>query len=315
MYSYGIGVHASAIAGVIAGVVAIPWTLKANRLHLSFAVGIAAAVFSIAYSILNPLYQLEHVSVSLLRQEIASGHLALRVTSVVIGISFCILFKRVASEPPASSWTSGTDPDEDYRLYLAEAQRGPWPLDRVAAQGSLFMVVLVGLWAFVITSRSSTITSLVNWSFAFIVDDFAISANYVFYRRVPPAKLDARKIIVGSLATFVLFIVALFQEFGPWAGWTVLVFSLLVVIVAFYRAVAPLLKAGLSTFGIEPIEGEHEGIPDEKEDVLARRLRSLRRHGLLTEEELAIKLRLLSLLYVHGARAQQVLSRDTQGRG
>jgi hypothetical protein len=311
MFSYAVGVVPSAIIGLVTGAICVPWTLRQNRLHPSFTVGIAAAAFSVAYSILNLLLQIEHVSVGHLRVEIADGRLALRVTSVVVGVSFCLVLRRLAKEEPVPESSGGADPDLDYRIYLAERRRGPWPMESAAAQGVLFMLVLVGLWAFVITSRSSTVTALMNWSFAFIVDDFAMATNYVAYRRVPPPRLDALKIALGSSFTFALFLVALFQEFASWVGWVTLVFVVIVLLVAIYRRVAPFVRSGMSTWGILPDPDDWRPYTDR--EILERALGVLAENGVLTEAELAAKLHLVPLLYVHGMKAHEILAAPARG--
>lgn len=161
MYSYDVGALPSGVVGLITGLAVLPWTLRANRLHPFFAAGLAASTFAFIYALLNPLLQPEHLSVQLLREEIANGHLALRTTSVIIGISFFLMYWRVSREA-APQWSGGTDPEEDYRHFLREMKRGSWTLDRALAQGVLFMIVLVGLWIFVITKHSSVLISLLR---------------------------------------------------------------------------------------------------------------------------------------------------------
>jgi hypothetical protein len=270
---------------------------------LSFAVGVAAAVASLVYALLNPVLQTEHLSAEFLQAEIANGRLALRATSVIAGISFCLLLWRVSREPPPE-WTGGSDPEADYRTFLEEAERGKWPPERAAAQGVLFMVVLVGLWIFAVTSRSSTLIAVLNWTFAFIVDDFAMSANYATDRRVAPPFLDAIKIIAGSLTTIVLFLIVLFREYSTWVGWITFSFTLFVAVSALIRAYEPLVRSGISTFGILP--DEDDWLSEEEIRSLEDQLRFLRSQGVLTEEELFAKLRLLPKLPRLGTQTHEI---------
>lgn len=94
-----------------------------NRSHPLFAVGLAAAVFSLVFALANPLMQAGLISAELLRREIASGHLAVRVTSVLVGISFFILFWRVSRES-GFQWSTGHDPEDDHRQMERERRRG-----------------------------------------------------------------------------------------------------------------------------------------------------------------------------------------------
>lgn len=305
MYSYEVGALQSAIAGLAAGTVALPWTFMRNRLHPLFVVGLAAGVFSMSYALVNPLLQTKLLSVELLRQEIASGHLALRVTSVLVGISFFILFWRVSREP-AFQWSWGHDPEGDHRQMEREWRRGAWTLERALAQAVLFMIVLVGLWIFVMTEHSSVLIALVNWLFLFISDDFVMCANYIAYRKAAPPLLDAIKIIAGSLATVVVFLVILFQEFDRRIAWGALAFTLVTTVVMLWRAFSPAWMTFASTFGILPEEEDWR--PDEDEEVLVASVEKLREQGVLTGEEAEAKLRLVPLLYEHGLRAREIVT-------
>ncbi|MFC8981092.1 hypothetical protein ACFU3J_25595 [Streptomyces sp. NPDC057411] len=309
MYSYDVGALPSAIAGVAAGIAALPWTFMRNRLHPLFAVGLAAAAFSMVFALANPLMQGELLTVELLRQEIASGHLALRVTSVLVGISFCILFWRVSRESGFQS-SMGHDPEDDHRQFQRERRRGAWTIERALAQAVLFMIVLVGLWIFVMTEHSSVLIALVNWLFLFISDDFVMCANYIAYRRAAPPFLDALKIVAGSLATVVVFLVVLFREYDQRIAWTALAFTLVTVVVMLWRAVTPFLVTGWSTFGILP--DEEDWRPYEDPEVLVAGIEKLRDQGVLTEEEAESKLRLVPLLYEHGLHAHEVLTKAAE---
>ncbi|WP_432165544.1 hypothetical protein [Streptomyces sp. bgisy031] len=266
--------------------------------------GLAAATFSLCYALTNPLLQAEHLSVRLLRAEIANGHLALRVTSVVVGFSFFLMFWRV-SRDPAPRWSMGHAPEEDSRLLEREMRRGIWTLERALAQGVLFMLVLVGLWIFVITEHSSVLISLVNWLFLFISDDFLMCANYISYRKAAPPMLDAVKIVLGSLGTVVVFLVILFQQFDRRIAWGALAFTLMTTAVMLYRAFSPGLWTFASTFGILPEEEDWR--PDEDEEVLVSSIRKLEEQGVLTEAEAEKKLRLVPLLYEHGVLAYEIV--------
>ncbi|MFE7230405.1 hypothetical protein ACFVAF_06985 [Streptomyces sp. NPDC057596] len=304
LYSNELGVLPAVLTGTTIGLLGLYWAIRpTNRLHLSFCAGLACAASAMVYALLNPLLQVSDFSAAHLRDEIANGHLALRATSLIIGFSFCVIFWRVAHEK-APEYSMGADPEKDLRTMTQEARRGIWTLERAAAQGVLFMVILVGLWVLVITSRTSTLIAILNWAFLFIVDDFVMSANYIAHRRVGPPKLDAWKIAGCSLGTVVLFVIILFQEFDRWVGWTVLCFTLLIAMVTLFRAVAPFLAAAASNFGIMPEEDDWR--PDEEEGVLIENLKLLRDQGVLTEEELSAKLHLVPLLYEHGHRAHEM---------
>lgn len=258
-----------------------------------------------SYALANPLLQIELLSVEHLKQEIASGQLALRASSVLVGVSFFILFWRVSREP-VLQLSLGSDPEGDYRQMLREWRRGVWTLERALAQAVLFMIVLVGLWIFVMTERSSVLIALANWLFLFISDDFVMCANYIAYRKAAPPLLDAIKVIVGSLATVVVFLVVLFQEFDRRIAWGSLAFTLLVAVVMLWRTFAPRYAVFLSTFGILP--DEEDWRPDEYEEVLVASIEKLQEQGVLTEEEAEAKLRLVPLLYQHGLLAHEIVT-------
>ncbi|MET7298697.1 hypothetical protein [Embleya sp. NPDC005575] len=81
-------------------------------------------------------------------------------------------------------------------------------------------------------------------------------------------------------------------------------FTLFVALSAVIRAYEPLVRAGISTFGILP--DEDDWLSEEEIRSLEEKLRFLREQRVLTEEELLAKLRLLPTLPRLGTQTHEI---------
>jgi hypothetical protein len=143
---------------------------------------------------------------------------------------------------------------EDF--HREEERFNSWPPDQAVGQASVLVIVLTALWSLTILGRSSTVIVLLNWLYAFIIDDFFIAVGYRWHRKVVPPRLYGLKIVGGVFATIVLFMTAVFQEFDRWVGWVALTVVLVLLVgiplARGFRDALRSLAPGLETFGMLP---------------------------------------------------------------
>jgi hypothetical protein len=225
---------------VIAGIVLILswWKLshsghygESGRLGILHTIGVGAASFAVAFSVLNLALQPHAVSLKLVSQEVASGVLALRVISVTAAITFGRLMLAGMREEKFVIGTSSLSGDysEDKKLLEVEKKRrANWPVEVIVTDATVLLLVLCLLWALQILGRHSLSIDLLNWSFAFSSDDLFMAASYRAERKVLPPRFDKTLIWIWRITTLALFCRVVFQQFAAWlASW-------LIVLIMFY---------------------------------------------------------------------------------
>jgi hypothetical protein len=249
-YSVTAGLVPAVVAAGISLVV-VAWLAGRRGVLSSYhAVGLAAAVFSAAFAVLNVVLQLSVVNRDFLIAEIASGRLALRVTSVVVVVAFAQLLIAMSED-------EGLPDPHHYDLHREldqwfERTKG-WSLATATSQATVLMFALATSWSLTITGKASILVALLNWSFAFISDDFFLAVNYRRKLGVPPPAFDRWRIKAGRWLVTVLLIVTTVVEYSG------LVASLVVGAVVLFTVVMPVViwyrqggRLALETIGTVP---------------------------------------------------------------
>lgn len=300
MFSYSVGVIPAAILASIVAVGSFVRLLRGgHRLTPLLALGVGSAAFAAFYAILNAALQISSWSVPLLQAEMTNGRLALRFTSLAVATSYVLLILRALQDAAFKS-PGGENPTGALKAAMEENERArSWPLDRAADQGAVFMVALAILWGLTIASRSSVEIALLNWSLAFIVDDFVMAANYRHARGVKPPTFDLIKINVVSLFVIALFIVVAFQEFSLGIAITATVtIAAILFIIPGMRNFARNVRLIWMNIGIFDWDDPLDDPENARDNADAEEgLRKLLELGILSQAEYDAKSRMLEIKY------------------
>ena len=218
-FSLSAGLIPALIVGAVTLIVGVAMARRYGEYTTYSAIGLAAAVFSASFAVLNVALQLTAIDGRFLTGEIASGRLALRVTSVVVLVAFLHIILALRSEeaePMPWSWDLYSEFEEWHNRAKG------WPLALVASQATLLVFALAMIWSFTISGSASLIVVVLNWSFAFICDDFFLAASYRRKLGVPPPVFDKWRIFTFRLAVVVLLLTATISEYADWVAYVVI---------------------------------------------------------------------------------------------
>jgi hypothetical protein len=211
-------------------------------------------LFSAFFAITNLLVQIPELNLTWVRDELANGRLALRVTSVICAASFVWLAVQISRlerrEAPTGAHPSFYSINEE---ILERLQReGAWSPERMVARLAIFSITFALVWGLVLADRSSGSIATLNWLLAFVVDDYVLVIAYRIQRQVTPPGLHATRIRLANLAMSALLIVVAFQNLPMWSAWLIIALLIINWTAGRLYSVVTHLLAGYFSIGIMP---------------------------------------------------------------
>jgi hypothetical protein len=253
MYSSTTGIVPSLVIAGLALLASL--LLRLGRLSAFHAVGAGAAALTASFSLLNLAVQPSAVTIALLSKELEDGTLALRVISITAASAFVRLM--IAGAKEESFFLIG-DPygDDVNTVEKEEYRRRQWPPEQILNQASVLLLILCLLWALPLLSRASLLIALLNWAYAFTVDDFFMAASYRVEREVRPPKIDGVMIWIWRTLTLVLFGLVMFQQFSWWLASLISGFVIFLLAQPSFARAWHLFKYTWETLGIDPFDSD-----------------------------------------------------------
>jgi hypothetical protein len=245
-YSPHTALVAAAIIGGLAGLTACLVFRREERISMLLGVPGGAAVFSLAFAILNPLLQTPRLSSAWLRDQITTGRLTLRAVSVYYGVLFLAFTIHQARSGERPFRFTGDYYGVDADAYEQYIERPGWRPATLVRWGSVYMLATAVLWIYAAEAASSTVIALLNWLTAFAVAQFAVVARYRVRDGIMPTWWEQTTVIGLTAMTGALFVISAFQQFD--IALAVMITAITVLVLAIVPGFEGFVK-GLEVFG------------------------------------------------------------------
>lgn len=240
-FSYGAGVMPAVVVASLVCVAAVYTRLARGSPPFLLALAAGLGSFAGAYAVLNPLLQITELDGPWFTAEIASGRLALRTASVLVGSAGLGALVQLIR--------SGPDPFlmDSVQALSTWHERENRRLKRVFAhQAFLYTSVMSLLWLMAAQDRTSVPIVALNWLVTFVVDDWAILGHYTRRYYIRPSWRHTVQLQAVNLLIAGLVVVVLISEYDGWVATTggplVLLMFVLVPMLRAFRGVQHRMK-------------------------------------------------------------------------
>jgi hypothetical protein len=183
-----------------------------------YSLGIGSSIFLIFFPIIN-LFGQPWFSVNFYAQEVASGVLGLRVASILL--SFRTLMSFIRYFVPEDNLISFLKPSVSEYPEIKELEPYQRVEDIVSVQtyqSAFYVCILITLWLFLIVGISSIWSRFASWLIFFIIDDWAIIADYYSQLKGRVIRSHIIRLAASNLALFLLCIIGYFTHFPWWSS-------------------------------------------------------------------------------------------------
>lgn len=209
-------------------------------LLIAVSVGIGPALATLA--LFPPIYALmsiprEQVFVlSFWQGDVSTGTLALRLTSLLLAyqlVRAAVRFVPRRLELVTARKARGLSEDDvaDFTVSVTPEERRLWQRSDLVSlsffQFSLYLVALAALWVCAIAAVQTLLAALASWALLFIVDDWAVIADYCHRFDSLPMTAHSVKVLCINLVLLVAVPIALYQA-QPGLIWGAITLSMIV---------------------------------------------------------------------------------------
>jgi len=170
---------------------------------LFYALFLAIVLMLLIYPFIGLVKQYHLIDLDLIRHEITTGILPLRLSSLAIGSGFVLALLKGIFIVLRTLLTR--DKTEDFKGFYTLL--GP-------VQYFFYAIPIILLWVFTLNSHQSQAIALLSWAIAFIIDDWAIINSYTSKYGVRPLRLHVIRLVSFNIGITILSIYCVYKHYN-----------------------------------------------------------------------------------------------------